>query len=169
MSSRFPLRNRHGIKPVLNHFSVHVPQVWIHWIQPLEKMNSYVWKIFFFFFNLKVIQIYSKPVIQHLHSSCLHMMMKMHDHGALVCKKHRSHRCPYLIFAPSHLSEVLIPFIPPSPLHSLNFCSFPRSINKSVSYRAFFDHATYLWSKLPLHITEPTSITIFKTHIFVCS
>lgn len=66
--------------------------------------------------------------------------------------------------APSYLSELLTPYIPPRPLRTLNshLVVIPSVNKKSIGCRAFSYRAPYLWNRLPLNIKESTSIVIFK-------
>ncbi|XP_073330272.1 uncharacterized protein [Pagrus major] len=74
--------------------------------------------------------------------------------------------------APSYLTELLSPYIPPRPLRSLssNLLVIPPINKKSAGGRAFAYRAPFLWNGLPLGIKEATSTAIFKsrlkTHLF---
>ncbi|XP_073330500.1 uncharacterized protein [Pagrus major] len=66
--------------------------------------------------------------------------------------------------APSYLTELLSPYIPPRPLRSLssNLLVIPPINKKSAGGRAFAYRAPFLWNGLPLGIKEATSTAIFN-------
>ena len=69
--------------------------------------------------------------------------------------------------APSYLTELLFPYIPPRPLRSLssNLLVIPPINKKSAGGRAFSYRAPFLWNGLPLCIKEASSTAIFKSRL----
>lgn len=77
--------------------------------------------------------------------------------------------------APSYLSDLITPYVPPRALRSqgAGYLSVPAVKKKTAGNRAFSYRAPYLWNSLPASIREAGSIEIFKsklkTHLFSLS
>ena len=67
--------------------------------------------------------------------------------------------------APSYISELLTPYIPPRTLRSSDKCLLetPRTSSTSLGDRAFSVAAPVLWNSLPLHLRQTNSLYKFKT------
>ena len=67
--------------------------------------------------------------------------------------------------APSYISELLTPYIPPCTLRSSDKCLLetPRTSSTSLGDRAFSVAAPVLWNSLPLHLRQTNSLYKFKT------
>ena len=97
------------------------------------------------------------PVRRELHS--LSVRERIQYKTALLTWKARNN------MAPSYISELLTPYIPPRTLRSSDKCLLetPRTSSTSLGDRAFSVAAPVLWNSLPLHLRQTNSLYKFKT------
>jgi hypothetical protein len=75
-------------------------------------------------------------------------------------------------FAPTHLSDLVLPYIPTRTLRSQDtgLLIVPKTSKQTAGWRAFSYSAPFLWNGLPTHVRDADSITTFKsllkTHLF---
>ena len=97
------------------------------------------------------------PVRRELH--WLPIRERIQYKAALLTWKARNN------MAPSYISELLTPYIPPRTLRSSDKCLLetPRTSSTSLGDRAFSVAAPVLWNSLPLHLRQTNSLYKFKT------
>ena len=74
--------------------------------------------------------------------------------------------------APTHLSDLALPYIPTRTLRSQDagLLIVPRISKQTAGGRAFSNRAQFLWNGLPTHVRNTNSVSTFKsllkTHLF---